>query len=88
VTGLRVEKVMKDRRGYFVVCMEKKPQEFSVRISSEEVQKRLQAWADVTALSLELKRAALRKRHPGLSDDEVSARVREEIATYGADQDE
>ena len=65
----------------------KRPLEFSVRISSEEAQKRLQAWADVTMLSLDLKRAVLRKRYPNLSDDEVSARVREEIATYGAGQD-
>ena len=33
-------------------------------ISDAEVEKRIKAWADVTMLSIELKRAALRKRYP------------------------
>jgi len=65
----------------------KRPQEFSVRISSEEAQKLLQAWADASTLSLDLKRAVLRKRCPELSNDEVSARVRDEIARYRAGLD-
>jgi hypothetical protein len=52
-----------------------------VSISFEEAQKRLHAGADVIMLSLDLKRVALRKCYPELSDDEVSARAREEIAT-------
>lgn len=38
------------------------------QITAEEVEKRLRAWADVTLLSLELKRAALRKKYPTLDD--------------------
>ncbi len=40
-------------------------------ISDAEVEKRIRAWADVTLASLELKRAALRKRYPEYSDDEI-----------------
>lgn len=41
------------------------------KIKSTEGEKRIRAWDDMTMLSLELKRAALRKRHPELSEDEI-----------------
>ncbi len=40
-------------------------------ISDAEVEKRIKAWADVTMLSIELKRAMLRRRYPEYSDDEI-----------------
>lgn len=49
-------------------------------ISSIEVKKRIKTWADITMLSLELKRAALRKRHPELNEDEINELVRKEIS--------
>ena len=42
----------------------------------KDVEKRIRAWADVTALSLELKLAMLRKRRPGLSEDEIRELIR------------
>jgi hypothetical protein len=57
-------------------------------ISDSEAGKRLKAWADVTMLSLELKRAAMRKRHPELRDDEINALVREELSMLKMKQDE
>ena len=47
-------------------------------ISDEEVEKRIKAWADVTMLSLELKRAVMRKRHPELSENEIRELIRKE----------
>ncbi|MEW6068015.1 MAG: hypothetical protein AB1610_06975 [Nitrospirota bacterium] len=58
------------------------------RLSPEEVEKRLKGWADVTMLSLELKRAALRKRHPELGEDEINELVRKELSTLNSEQDE
>ena len=49
-----------------------------INLSPSEVEKRLNAWADVTMLSLELKRAAMRKRHPELREDEINELVRKE----------
>lgn len=43
-----------------------------------EVEKRINAWADVTMLSLELKKAFLRKRYPELNETEISELVRKE----------
>ena len=40
-------------------------------ISDAEVEKRIKAWANVTLLSLDLKRAMLRKQYPEYSDDEI-----------------
>jgi hypothetical protein len=57
-------------------------------ITPEEVEKRLRAWADVTLLSLELKRAALRKKYPSLDDREITALIREQQAVYGEERDE
>ena len=47
-------------------------------ISASEVEKRLRAWADVTMLSIELKRAAMRKRYPHLNEDEIRELIRKE----------
>lgn len=57
-------------------------------ISAEEVEKRLRAWADVTLLSLELKRAALRKKYPSLDDQAITNIIREQHAEYGRERDE
>jgi hypothetical protein len=57
-------------------------------ITPEEVEKRLRAWADVTLLSVELKRAALRKKYPSLDDREITALIREQHAEYGGKRDE
>ena len=57
-------------------------------ITPEEVEKRLRAWADVTLLSLELKRAALREKYPSLGDQEIADRIREQHAEYGRERNE
>ena len=49
-------------------------------ISDAEVEKRLRAWADATMLSIELKRAMMRKRYPELSEDERMELVRKELS--------
>jgi len=49
-------------------------------LDSEEIERRIKAWADVTMLSLELKRAAMRKRHPELREDEINELVRKELS--------
>ncbi|MFZ6017240.1 MAG: hypothetical protein ACOYU0_06495 [Nitrospirota bacterium] len=49
-------------------------------LSDAEIEKRIKAWADVTMLSLELKRAAMRKRHPGLEEDELKELMRKEFS--------
>lgn len=53
------------------------------QIAAEEVEKRLRAWADVTLLSLELKRAALRKKYPALDDQAITTLMQEGRAAYG-----
>jgi len=57
-------------------------------ISYAEVEKRINAWADVTMLSLELKRAAMRKRHPELREDEINELVRKELSMLKIKQNE
>jgi hypothetical protein len=59
-----------------------------IKLSPQEVEKRIQAWADVTMLSLELKRAALRKRYPDLSDRELAKLVRDELSSYRSKHDQ
>lgn len=59
-----------------------------IKLSSEEIEKRIKAWADVTMLSLELKRAAMRKRHPELREDEINELVRKELSMIKIKQDE
>lgn len=58
------------------------------KLSPEDVEKRIKAWADVTMLSLELKRAAMRKRHPELREDEINDLVRKELSMIKIKQDE
>ena len=55
------------------------------QLTAEEVEKHLRAWADVTLLSLELKRAALKKKYPALDDQAVTTLMRERQAAYGDD---
>jgi hypothetical protein len=57
-------------------------------ISDAEIEKRLKAWADVTMLSLELKRAAMRKRHLELREDEINELVRKELSMLQSEQNE
>ncbi|MBE0426431.1 MAG: hypothetical protein IBX72_07265 [Nitrospirae bacterium] len=47
-------------------------------LNPAEVQERLKAWADITMLSLELKKAFLRKRYPELTETEISELIRKE----------
>jgi len=58
------------------------------KIDPVEVEKRIRAWADVTMLSLELKRAMLRKRHPELSEDGIDELVRAELSVLKMEPDE
>jgi hypothetical protein len=58
------------------------------KIDPVEVEKRIRAWADVTMLSLELKRAMLRKRHPELSEDGINGLVRAELSVLKMEPDE
>jgi hypothetical protein len=57
------------------------------RIEPTEIEKRIRAWADVTMLSPELKRAAMRKRHPELIEDEIRELVREELSMLKMNND-
>lgn len=57
-------------------------------ISDAEVEKRIRAWADITMLSIELKRAMLRKRHPESSEDEIRDLVYKELSRAKDDYSE
>ena len=57
-------------------------------LDSEEIERRIKAWADVTMLSLELKRAAMRKRYPELREDEINELVRKELSILKSEQNE
>ncbi|PIW87599.1 MAG: hypothetical protein COZ94_04235 [Nitrospirae bacterium CG_4_8_14_3_um_filter_41_47] len=59
-----------------------------IKISPSDVERRINAWADVTMLSLELKRAAMRKRHPELREDEINELVRKELSMLKIKQNE
>ena len=48
-------------------------------IDPAEIEKRIRAWADVTMLSIELKRAEIRKRHPELGEDKINEIVRKQL---------
>lgn len=61
---------------------------FKDRISDEEAEKRIKAWADITMLSLELKRAVLRKRQPDLSKAEINELMRKELSSLKIRQNE
>jgi hypothetical protein len=58
------------------------------RLSPAEVEKRIKAWADVTMLTLDLKHAALRKKHPERSENEIRELVRKEISMIKLKEDE
>ncbi|MEK6678282.1 MAG: hypothetical protein AABY39_02580 [Nitrospirota bacterium] len=49
-------------------------------ISNAEIERRVRAWADVTMLSLELKRAAMRKRYPKLKENELKELMLKELS--------
>ena len=57
-------------------------------INPAEIEKRIRMWAEVTTLSLELKYAAMRKRHPELSEDEISEIVRKQLTMLKIEQNE
>jgi len=50
-------------------------------LSPAEVEKHIQAWADITQLSLDLKRAVLRTKYPEASEAELNTLVREQLAS-------
>ncbi len=50
------------------------------KLSPEDIEKRIKAWADVTMLSLEIKLAVLKKHHPKLSENELRELMRKEIS--------
>ena len=68
--------------------VEQRVLKMSIKLSPSDVDKRLKAWADVTMLSLELKRAAMRKRHPELREDEINELVRKELSILQSEQNE
>ncbi len=49
-------------------------------ISNAEIERRIRAWADVTMLSLELKRSAIRKRYPKLKENELKELMLKELS--------
>jgi hypothetical protein len=57
-------------------------------INPAEIEKRIRMWAEVTTLSLELKYAAMRKRHQELTEDEISEIVRKQLAMLKIEQSE
>lgn len=58
------------------------------KIDPAEIEERIRAWAEVTTLCLELKYAAMRKRHPELSEDEISELVRKQLTMLKIEQNE
>lgn len=59
-----------------------------IKLPSSEVERRIRLWADVTMLSLELKRAVLRKKYAGASEDELKELMREELSKLKVKQNE
>ncbi|HLF86704.1 MAG TPA: hypothetical protein VI584_06460 [Nitrospiria bacterium] len=57
-------------------------------ISNHDVERSIRAWADITMLSLELKRAMLKKRYPQLNEDEIRDLIRKESSMFKVKQDE
>ncbi len=74
--------------GYCDIIFMAKQKDFMRPLSDAEIEKRIRAWADVTTLSLELKRAAMRKRHPELREDKINELVRKELSMLKIKQDE
>lgn len=60
----------------------------SIILEPKDIEKRIRAWADVTILSLELKRAMLRKKHPELDEAELRELMRKELSRLKVEQDE
>jgi hypothetical protein len=58
------------------------------KIDPAEIENRIRAWAEVTMLCLDLKYAAMRKRHPELSEDEISELVRKQLMMLKMEQNE
>lgn len=66
----------------------KEVKHFKYHISDAEVEKHIKAWADVTMLSLEMKRAVIRQKHPELGEDEINGLVRKELSMLRGSNDE
>lgn len=66
----------------------KEVKHFKYCISDAEIEKRIKAWADVTMLSLELKRAVIGQKHPELGEDERNRLVRKELSMLKVSNDE
>lgn len=49
-------------------------------ISDAEIEQRIRGWADVTRVSLDLKRAALRNCYPSLSEDTLAELLRKQLS--------
>ena len=58
------------------------------KIDPAEIEKRIRSWAEVTSLCLELKYAAMRKRHPELSEDDISEVVRKQLTMLKIEHNE
>lgn len=58
------------------------------KIDPAEIEKRIKMWADVTMVTLELKYAAMRKRHPELSEDDISEIVRKQLTMLKIEHNE
>jgi hypothetical protein len=58
------------------------------RIDAAEVERRIRAWADLTMLTLELKRAMYRKRRPELGEEEINELVRKELSPLKEEDNE
>jgi len=66
----------------------KEVKHFKYCISDAEIEKRIKAWANVTMLSLELKRAVIGQKHPELGEDELNRLVRKELSMLKVSNDE
>ena len=66
----------------------KEDKHFKYLISNAEIEKRIKAWADITMLSLEMKRAVIREKHPELGEDEINGLVRKELSMLKVSNDE
>lgn len=49
------------------------------KLTEAFVKKRLRAWAEITELSLELKRAMMKAQHPKLNRKQISALMRKDF---------
>jgi hypothetical protein len=51
-------------------------------ITAAEVEARLRQWSEVTALSLELLEASIKREHPSLSEDELRQKLIERLDAF------